>query len=642
MTASSEFTLMRRGMESLGVAVLWSRPADGRIVFANRAAQNLLDCSERKLLDLHIPEIDAAYQDGGWDEFVDGLREAGALERQTILLNKSDRSLAFDLDCSMANLDGEDLLLFFVRPISDSLEVARTLDAQLTMITDSLPILIARVDRNLRYTYVNKGYERLFGREQKELVGQNLEDVLGANNVTDLRPIIKRVFLGETVTFERALYRTALGKRVLRGTFAPDTSEEGLVVGYFVLGQDITAEVEVREARELSEAREAKAKRQLLDAIESISAGFALYDSDDRLIVCNKEFSSAFPTVEKQIKPGVKFQEMLRRYADTIEKFQFNEDAREAFIQSRLGRFQRSSGSFEYSTPSGNWYRVTDSRTRDGGAVITHADITDSKIREMQLLAAKDEADSINRMKNEFLANMSHELRTPLNAIIGFSDMIESEMFGPIREPKYLEYVIDIKQSGMHLLEVISDILDFSKVESGTFVLDRNPVDLNEVVEASLRLVTPRAEEKNLRLSVNIAPDTPIILGDRRRIVQLVLNLLSNAIKFTLDGGQIETRAERNRVGDVELSVRDSGIGISAAHLEKIVDPFFQVDGTLARRHEGTGLGLTLCRMFAELHGGTLKISSEVGTGTVVTVRFPAELVQEGGGEETLSATADA
>ena len=105
MTASSEFTLMRRGMESLGVAVLWSRPADGRIVFANRAAQNLLDCSERKLLDLHIPEIDAAYQDGGWDEFVDGLREAGALERQTILLNKSDRSLAFDLDCSMANLE---------------------------------------------------------------------------------------------------------------------------------------------------------------------------------------------------------------------------------------------------------------------------------------------------------------------------------------------------------------------------------------------------------------------------------------------------------------------------------------------------------------------------------------------------------
>ena len=207
-----------------------------------------------------------------------------------------------------------------------------------------------------------------------------------------------------------------------------------------------------------------------------------------------------------------------------------------------MDHFRRPSGSFEYSTPSGSWYRVTDSRTQDGGAVVVHADITESKIRELQLLAAKDEADSINRMKTEFLTNMSHELRTPLNAIIGFSDIIEGEMFGPVTVPKYFEYASDIKQSGEHLLQVINDILDISKVESGTVVLDCVTVDLGEVVETSLRLVAPRAEQIHLNLTTEIAGEVPIVLGDRRRMVQLLLNLLSNAIKFTPDGGRISRR----------------------------------------------------------------------------------------------------
>ena len=251
---------MQRSMEGLRLTVLLASPSDGRILFANRAVQRLLDCSEEKLLDRRVADIDAAHQDDGWREFFDELRKVGAVERQTVLLNKSDQALAVDMDCSVTNLDGEEYIFLFVRHISESLEAARILDAQLTLITDWPPIWIARVDRNLRHTYVNKGYERLFGRKRKELVGQRLEDVLGVNNIADLRPIIKRVFLRETVTFERALFQTALCKRVIRGTFSPDTLEEGLVVGYFVLGQDITAETEVREARELSEARAILAK----------------------------------------------------------------------------------------------------------------------------------------------------------------------------------------------------------------------------------------------------------------------------------------------------------------------------------------------------------------------------------------------
>ena len=501
MAEANEFTLMRRGMDALGMAVFWARPEDGGIVYGNRAALALFNCTEQELLSRHLPDIDAMFHAGGWPEFISELRKSRALERQAVLLNSLQNPLLVDLDNSIVALDDSEFVFIFSRPVSDSLEAARNLDAQLALITDALPILVARVDRDLRFTYVNKAYERLLGRSRTELVGHKLDEILGAGDMAGAQPYIKRVFLGETVTFERSLYVTALGKRVLRGTFTPDTSDNGQVVGYFVLGQDITAETDIREARKLSEVRAVKAKRQLLDAIESISAGFALFDAQDKLVVCNSKFMAAFPEIERMIRPGAKFEDMVRRYADTIDKFRSDRQARERFVQSRLDHFRHKFGSFEYSTPSGIWHRVTESRTQDGGGVIVHADITESKIRELQLLAAKDEADSINRMKTEFLANMSHEPRTPLNAIIGFSDIIEAEMFGPVTVPKYLEYISDIKQSGVHLLEVINDILDISKVESGTVILDRENVDLDEVVATSLRLVAPRAEQKSLYLS---------------------------------------------------------------------------------------------------------------------------------------------
>ena len=230
-------------------------------------------------------------------------------------------------------------------------------------------------------------------------------------------------------------------------------------------------------------------------------------------------------------------------------------------------------------------------------------------------------------MKAEFLANMSDELRTPLNAIIGFSEMIGNEMFGSVRVSKYLEYIADIRQSSIHLLDVINDILDISKVESGTVVLEQASVDLGEIIETCHRLVMPRAEAKNLDLTIEIADTIPAIRGDRRRIIQLLLNLLANAIKFTEDGGNIVSRVVHMPSGEVAMSVCDSGIGISAENIENAVEPFFQVDSSLARPHEGTGLGLTLSKMFAELHGGRLEITSEIGLGTTVTVRFPANLV---------------
>ena len=629
LTAETEISSVRRSMEMLGLAVFWVKPDDGQVVFANRAAQKLLDCSEQALLGESFCAIDAAFETGGWSEFVAKLRQAGAVERETVLLPEPKRYLSVALNASLIDVGGEEVIIYFARQIGDGSAAERAVNAQLELITDSLPILIARVDRNLRYTFVNKGYERVFGRGGLELVGRTMREVLGESDLKGSERYIKRVLLGETVTFEHAFYRTALGKRVIRGTFSPDTSEDGQIVGYFALGQDITSEAGIREEHELSEARAESAKSQLLGAIESLSAGFALFDPDERLVICNTRLRAAFPLIESHIKRGAKFEDMVRRYAETVESLLNDTAARDSFVAKRLKFYRNSTGNLVYSAPDGMWYRMTDHRTPDGGGVIIHTDITESKIREMQLLEAKNQADSVNRIKTEFLANMSHELRTPLNAIIGFSEIIEHEMFGPISEPKYVEYISDIKRSGVHLLDVINDILDISKVESGTVVLDQDLVEIGEIIQTCHRLVTPRVQEKSLLLATEITEGVPVFLGDRRRITQLLLNLLSNAIKFTADGGHIVTCVTCGDAGEVELSVRDSGIGIRAENLARAVEPFFQVDGTLARPHEGTGLGLTLCKMFAELHGGSLEIASEFGAGTTVTARFPANIVQD-------------
>jgi signal transduction histidine kinase len=365
----------------------------------------------------------------------------------------------------------------------------------------------------------------------------------------------------------------------------------------------------------------------LLDAIESLASGFALFDPDERLVICNSKFRSAFSLIENHIRRGAKLEDMTRRYAEANENLHGNAVAIDGFVSKCMQHYRNATGNLVYLAPDGLWYRMMDHRSQDGGGVVIHTDITESKNREMQLLAAKDQADSVNQMEIKFLANMSHELRTPLNAIIGFSEMIGNEMFGPVRVPKYLEYIADIRQSGVHLLDVINDILDISKVESGTVVLEQASVDLGQIIETCHRLVMLRAEAKSLDLTIEIADTIPAIRGDRRRIIQLLLNLLANAIKFTEDGGNIVSWVVHMPSGEVAISVCDSGIGISAENIENAVEPFFQVDSSLARPHEGTGLGLTLSKMFAELHGGRLEITSEIGLGTTVTVRFPANLV---------------
>ena len=261
--------------------------------------------------------------------------------------------------------------------------------------------------------------------------------------------------------------------------------------------------------------------------------------------------------------------------------------------------------------------------------------------REEQLLTeAKERAEFASRTKSEFLAAVSHELRTPLNAIIGFSEMMRDEVLGPVGNDAYCEYADHIYNSGSHLLGIINDILDLAKVEAGTAELNEEEVDIAEVFETSRRMFEARCQQAGNTLSCEVAEGLPQLRADRLKLQQVLVNLLSNAVKFTPAGGTIACSAYLEPNGDMQITVIDTGIGIADTDIATALEPFRQVDSSLSRQYDGTGLGLPLATRFVELHDGTLRLESELNVGTEVTVSFPKERVcaTEAAAAATLSA----
>ncbi|HML09560.1 MAG TPA: ATP-binding protein [Stellaceae bacterium] len=240
-----------------------------------------------------------------------------------------------------------------------------------------------------------------------------------------------------------------------------------------------------------------------------------------------------------------------------------------------------------------------------------------------ELRLAKEEAEAANQAKSGFLATMSHELRTPLNAIIGFSEMMKQEVLGAIGNEQYRSYVTDIHASGTHLLQIINDILDLSKAEAGKLILDEGVFDIRDAIRSVVQLTSVRAQEGGLEQIVDISPDVPLLRGDERKTMQIVLNLVTNAIKFSPDGGRVEIVCRAGQHEGLSVAVIDTGIGIAADDIGRVLEAFEQVDSSLSRKHQGTGLGLPLVRAMMELHGGTFQLTSEVGFGTEAKIVFP-------------------
>jgi PAS domain S-box-containing protein len=378
----------------------------------------------------------------------------------------------------------------------------------------------------------------------------------------------------------------------------------------------------------------------LASALQSISIGVALCDAtapEATILYVNPSFGriTGYETQEVVGQP-LRFLQGRGSPQDQVERLE------RALIQRRaanlLLRSQRKDGK-----PFWNDMHVNPI-LEDGGHVAHFvAFITDASPRirtEENLREAKHQAEIANRAKSDFLANVSHELRTPLNAIIGFSEIMKMQMFGPMGHRQYAAYADDIHLSGKHLLSIINDILDLSKIEAGRFQLHIDDVDLEETFQDCARLVRERAENAGLRVTRVIDPATPHLLADKRAVKQILINLLSNAIKFTPQGGEVIMTAKPTAGGWVALSIADTGIGIPAEQLDNALSAFGQVDNPFTRTQEGTGLGLPIVKSLVELHGGQFQIESAVGKGTRITMVLPAQKHDAANGSSDATAEA--
>jgi two-component system cell cycle sensor histidine kinase PleC len=402
--------------------------------------------------------------------------------------------------------------------------------------------------------------------------------------------------------------------------------------------------MDVTEQHRLAQ-RYAEADQRLADAIECTSEAFVLWDKNDRLVMCNDHFQQAYGLPNGVLVPGT-------------ERAVVNAAAARPIIERRIvdpGRSNHSQTT-EVQLADERWLQINERRTRDGGLVSVGTDITQLKRNQERLreserrlmatindlsasrqilerqkaelstantnyLAEKERAEAANKAKSEFLANMSHELRTPLNAILGFSEILQDQMFGPLGSSRYNEYAKDIHDSGKHLLNVINDILDMSKIEAGHIKLSCETVDLAPLIEECLRLTTIPAACKNILVEQSISSGIKLT-ADRRAMKQILLNLLSNAVKFTNNGGRIAVRTRK--VDDaVVLTIADTGIGIPKSALSKIGQPFEQVQSQYAKSKGGSGLGLAISRSLTLLHHGRMRIRSREGIGTVIAIRIP-------------------
>jgi len=383
-----------------------------------------------------------------------------------------------------------------------------------------------------------------------------------------------------------------------------------------------------------AQARLVSAETRLHGALSSMTDSFVIWDAMKRLVLWNIRFEDFFSLQPGQLQPGMEQASVEYLVGDAIDEV----------IDTNS-----PDGSVEIKLKDGRWIRYVETLTAEGGHVSIGTNITEIRMRESELrenehalqntvgilrksqegifeLAQRYEEEKIraedaNQSKSDFLANMSHELRTPLNAINGFSDIMQKEMFGPLGDPRYKEYVNDILFSGQHLLALINDILDMSKIEAGKMNLNTEILFMHEMIAQVVRIVRGRAEEAQLNLKI-IGDEVHEIEADPRAVKQVLLNLLTNAIKFTPENGIVQVQLIQKKTGLI-VKVSDSGIGISQENIERLAKPFEQVIDQQTRHKEGTGLGLALSKSLIELHGGNFKIESVLGQGTTVIFSLP-------------------
>jgi signal transduction histidine kinase/DNA-binding response OmpR family regulator/HAMP domain-containing protein len=384
--------------------------------------------------------------------------------------------------------------------------------------------------------------------------------------------------------------------------------------------------------REQAEAKARQAQTQLGEAIEAISEGFALYDAEDRLVICNRRFKEMYADAAVEIQPGLPYETLLRALADAgIVKGASGKS--DDWLAARLERHRNPGGAFEQQRSSGMWLKISERRTADGGVVGVFTDISEQKEREFELghlvdrlAEARDAATEATVAKSRFLANMSHELRTPLNAIIGITEMLVEDAEDE-NDRGAVEPLERIGRAGRHLLQLINEILDLSKIEAGKLELNYEQVKLASLIGDVVGEAESLARTNNNKLVVECSADLGVIRSDPTRLRQIVLNLLSNACKFTQDGtvSLDVSRIAKGADDCILIRVADTGIGMTEEQLGKLFREFSQADSSTTRKYGGTGLGLAISDRLCRMMGGSIKVESQPNVGTTFTVSLPAD-----------------
>ncbi|HEY9081139.1 ATP-binding protein [Magnetovibrio sp.] len=509
----------------------------------------------------------------------------------------------------------------------------RDSEERLQSFLDAASEWLWETDENHKFTYYSNRVEEILGVKIENLIGKTRDSILNKGLETDQAKWDAHLAdLQARRPFRDFIYALDGAPKLtyIRVNGVPVFDADGIFKGYRGTGNNVTDWILSEQDRARSEQQFSLAFRAspALVAISGINTGIHHDVNEMWLETLGYKREEVIGKTAIELGVWADIQDRARVVAEISEHGRVN--AFEVKFRTRSGEIRDFLINGEVIAFDGEDRLMLvaqdiTTRKREEETLKAAHDVLEVRVRERtrDLVVAKESAEMASRAKSEFLANMSHELRTPLNAIIGFSDIIKHEMFGKIGAVTYLDYAEHIKTSGEHLLSLINDILDVSAIEAGKFEMHEEEVSIKSVAEACLRLVNERAKQNSIRIDCNIDENLPNLFGDERRIKQVLINLLSNSVKFTPRGGHVTVSARLDGRGGMILAVKDTGIGIAKEDIPKVLSPFGQVDSSLARQYEGTGLGLHLSRTFIELHGGKLVIESEVGKGSEVSAHFP-------------------
>jgi two-component system, cell cycle sensor histidine kinase PleC len=487
---------------------------------------------------------------------------------------------------------------------------------------DAMPVPRFLVRPEGKHFWVEQANRRsldYFNVKEDQIIGRQVYDFMDSENARHFEQAFEVCFKQKVPVTIQALPSFPGGIRVYGFWINPLLDLTGQVLFLDVMAQPDSSDDSILQ-------RERDDAISLLTSIFDVSEiSIIVSDSNRRVVRVNESFVRIFGWSRDDII-GEDFIHLISPDEQDLAR-----DNYDRFIQSSM----RSSGEMKIVRHDGSIANALfttatlELSQRRRFQVTTIMDITLRKQMEISLRVAKEQADAANTAKSAFLANMSHELRTPLNAIIGFSELMMKETFGPLGVAKYVEYMNDIHGSANHLLEIINEVLDMSKIEAGRVDLDEHEIDVSEAIDSVARMMASRAFSSGIHLQVEAEDHIPKLFADGRLIRQVLINLVSNAVKFSRRGGVVTIQAKLNVDREMQIIVKDTGAGIPKNKIRQALEPFGQAHDSAhaARENQGTGLGLPLAKAMVELHGGYLELESDVGVGTIVTITFPSRRV---------------